>query len=501
MPIIFISSLPFGGGERLARKLAESLGYGFLSREDVVAKANEYGVPVGKLEVAMVKRPAVQERLARLKERYLAVATAVLCERAREGNLVYYGRAGHHLLPGVSHVLRVHVIPDPVQRLETAAQRIKLPEEKARKFLEEVDEDIRAWVRFVHGANLDDPSRYDYVVNLERTSLENAAAVLCTVAGLPDYQPTPASQKVMEDRLLQARARIQLVLDEGLADADLTVRASDGVVTVTYMPRQAHLAPRIADVLKELPECREVRCTMASTNILWIQERFDPASEVFRHVTELARRWGAAVELLQYRSGGEEGEVVPVNVAPAAALKAGTGGVEDDLPEAAAGGADRSFERTLEALVQEGRSGGGHTVAGGRDRLLGAISRSVPYSLVVVGDLFLDKSPAARTRMTRELAMFLTDHVKAPILSTADLSSKLHLGRREVLKSVAAGALLVLLYCAIFLRQEGLLNVLGGEAHKAAPWVASILVALLAPVVSVLYGTLLASAMKWLKMD
>jgi len=500
MPIIFISSLPFGGGERLARKLAERLGYGFLSREDVVAKATEYGVPVGKLEVAMVKRPAVQERLARLKERYLAVATSVLCERAREGDLVYYGRAGHYLLPGVSHVLRVHVIPDPVQRLETAAQRIKLPEEKARKFLAEVDEDIRAWVRFVHGVNLDDPTRYDYVVNLERTSLENAASVLCTVAGLPDYQPTPASRKVMEDRLLQARARIQLVLDEALSEADLTVRASDGIVTVTYMPRQAHLAPRIADVLKDLPECREVRCTMASTNILWIQERFDPASEAFRHVTEVARRWGAAVELLRYApEGPEEGEEAAPTPAPPAGKA--EGGVEDDLPEAQAGKADNSFERALDALVQEGRSGGGRTVAGGRERLLGAISITVPYSLVVVGDLFLDKSAAARTRMTRELAMFLADHVKAPVLSTADLSSRLHVGKEEVLKAVGAGIVLLLIFGLIFSRQEGLLSVLGGEAHKAAPWVASLLVAFLAPVVSVLYGSLLASAMKWLKMD
>jgi len=500
MPIIFISSLPFGGGDRLARRLAERLGYGFLSREDVVAKATEYGVPVGKLEVAMVKRPAVQERLARLKERYLAVATAVIAERAAGDNLVYYGRAGHHLLPGVSHVLRVHVIPDPAQRLATAIERVKVPEDKAQKFLAEVDEDIRAWVRFVHGVNLDDPTRYDYVVNLERTSLENAAAVLCTVAGLPDYQPTPASRKVMEDRLLQARARIQLVLDEELSEADLTVRASDGIVTVTYMPRQVHLAPRVAQVLKDLPECREVRCTMASTNILWIQERFDPASEAFRHVTEVARRWGAAVELLRYAPEGPEAgeEEAP---APAASAGKAEGGVEDDVAERPLPEACRLFRQTLAALVQRGQSGGAQVVAGGRDRLLGAISITVPYSLVVVGDLFLDKPAAARTRTTRELAMFLADHVKAPVLSTADLSSRLHVGKEEVLKALGTGIVLFLIYGVIFSRQEGLLSLLGGEAHKAAPWLASLLVAFLAPVVSVLYGSLLASAMKWLKMD
>lgn len=500
MPIIFISSLPFGGGERLARKLAESLGYGFLSREDVVAKANEYGVPVGKLEVAMVKRPAVQERLARLKERYLAVATSVLCERAREGNLVYYGRAGHHLLPGVSHVLRVHVIPDPVQRLETAAQRIKLPEEKARKFLAEVDEDIRAWVRFVHGANLDDPSRYDYVVNLERTSLENAAAVLCTVAGLPDYQPTPASRKVMEDRLLQARARIQLVLDEGLADADLTVRASDGIVTVTYMPRQAHLAPRIADVLKELPECREVRCTMASTNILWIQERFDPASEVFRHVTEVARRWGAAVELLRYApEGPEPGEAEAVPPAPVADKT--TGGVEEDVVERPLPEACRLFRQTLAALVQWGQSGGGQVVAGSRDKVLGAISPTIPYSLVIVGDVAAGKPAAVRTRATRDLAAFLAQHLKAPVVSAGDLEQRLRITPRDWVEGAAALGVVILGFILLFTHQETVLDLLGGATHTRMPWAGPLLVAAAAPLVAFLYGKVAGLILKAFKVE
>jgi hypothetical protein len=83
MPIIFVCSVPFSGGERVAKSLAQKLGYAYLSREDVVARANEAGIPVGKLEVAMVKKPAVQERLARLKDRYLAVATAGVARPTR----------------------------------------------------------------------------------------------------------------------------------------------------------------------------------------------------------------------------------------------------------------------------------------------------------------------------------------------------------------------------------------------------------------------------------
>lgn len=501
MPIIFVCSVPFSGGERLAKSLAQKLGYAYLCREDVVAGANEAGIPVGKLELAMVKKPAVQERMARLKDRYLAVATATICEQAQQGNLVYYGRAGHHLLPGVSHVLRVHVVPEHGQRVDAVMARLKLSRDKAEKFLGDIDGDIRSWVRFVHGVEMDDPSRYDFVINLENVSLENAAAALRSIAELSDFRPTPASQKAMVDRLLQARARIKLTLDERTADVDLTVRANDGVLTITYVPLQAKSAPFISEVLGDLPNCREIRCTMASTNILWIQEAFQPDSGTFREVNELARRWGAAVELLYYTPGDLPAEAISISVGHSAAIEARTGGVEDDVPDADSSSEEKGFQETLAALVREGRSGGGQIVSGNRDRLAAAISPSILYSLVVLGNLFRDKPGATRTRLERELSLFLADHVKAPVLSTSDLAAKLHLGGWEAARGLVAALVVVAIYLWVFSWQGGLINLLGGDAHKASPWIAAVLVALMAPLIAFLYGSVLASVMKWLKMD
>ena len=501
MPIIFVCGVPFGGGERLAKNLAQKLGYAYLSREDVVAKANECGIPVGKLEVAMIKRPVVQERMAKLKDRYLAVATATICEKAAQGGLVYYGRAGHYLLPGVSHVLRVRLIPEHAGRVEAVKERIKLSREKAEAFLKNVDDDIRSWVRFVHGVDMDDPSRYDFVVNLENVSLDNVATALCGIADLPDFRPTPASLRAMEDRLLQARVRIKLALDERTSDADITVRSTEGVVTITYMPRQAGLAHLIPQVLGDVPGCREIRCTMASTNILWVQEAFRADSETFRQVNELARRWGAAVELLLYKPGGEETEAMPLGLAPSVVARAGNGGVEDDVPATPPSPADSSFQETMEALVQEGRCGGGQRVSGGRERIGDAVNPSVAFSMVVVGDLFLEKPPAARTRLTRELTMFLAERMKAPVIQTGDLAARLHLGAREGFKAAAAAVLVVVIYVAVFFNQPALLDLLGGKVHEGAPWFSALAVALLAPVIALLYGTVLASVMKWLKMD
>lgn len=499
MPIVFICSVPFGGGERLAQSLAAKLGYAYLSREDVVAKANECGIPVGKLEVAMVKKPAVRERLARLKQRYLAVATDTICEKAAQGDLVYYGRAGHFLLPGVSHVLRVRVIPEQTQRLDAVVSRTKLSREKAEVFLSEIDDDIRAWVHFVHGADMDDLRKYDFVVNLENMSLENAATALCGIADLPDFKPTPVSRRAMEELLLQARARIRLALDERTAEADLTVRSSDGVVTITYMPRQASLAPVISEVLGDLPGCREIRCTVASTNILWIQEEFRPDAGALSQINELARRWGAAVELIRYRPQGGE-ETALARPVPGPRITPADGGVEEDVVETVSP-AERAFRETLERLVHEGRSGGGQTVSGSPDRLLAAVHPDISYSLVVLGDVFLDKPSAARTRMGRDLANFLAPKLKSPVIGTGELSAKLRLGAGQAARVAAALLAVVVIYVLIFQNQGPLIDLLGGASHKARPWAAPLIVALIAPLVAGLYGLVASALLRLIRLE
>ncbi len=502
MPIIFISSVPFGGGEALGKGLAAKLGCRYMGREEIIKAANECGIPVGKLEVATVKRPASQERMARLKERYLACATAAICEKAAEENIVYYGRAAHLLLPGVSHVLKVRIIPNHAQRVENAMQRTRLSKEKAETFLAEVDSDIRAWVRFVHGVDIDDQKAYDVIINLERTGLESATAALHSFAGLPDFKPTPASRKALEDRLLQSRARTALALDERTSGLDLTVRSSDGVATITYMPRQAEEAHAIPQVLVGLPGCRELHCTMASTNILWIQEDFQPDSRAFGEVTELARRWGAAVELLRYRPEGEgEIEAVTAGLAPLGHELRGDGGVEDDVQEKPTDEEDVAFSGTLETLVSVGLSGGGRSVVGPRERVLEAVSSAVPYSLIVVGDLYGRKAAGARTRMTREFASFLAGNLKTSVVSITELGERLRLKRGQVARFAAALVVVAILYAVLFLNQDTFLQFLGGEAHKARPWIAPLLIAVLAPLVAALYGSMAGFFLKLFKIE
>ena len=167
MAIIIISSTSAALRKEVSESLARKLGYPCLSREELTDQATAAGIPVGKLEMSIVKGPAQTERLARLKERYLAFITAGICEQAGEGNLVYHGRGGHFLMPNVAHIFRVRLVPNKEYRIQTKMRQLRLDRPKTEKFIEQVDQDIETWVHLIHGQDINDPRQYDLILNLE----------------------------------------------------------------------------------------------------------------------------------------------------------------------------------------------------------------------------------------------------------------------------------------------------------------------------------------------
>jgi hypothetical protein len=506
MPIVLISSSPHGAAEELARELERKTGWPLFSRQQLVEQAHDQGIRLSRLETSIVKSPVIPEKLAREKDLYLAFVTAKLYENASEGNLIYFGRAGHMLLPGVSHRLRVGLaVPRPV-RIDNVVRELNLTPEKAAEYIDQLDEDIEKWIHYVHRPDAKEPGQYDIFFNLQNMSLSNACMLLCETAGLPDFRPTPMSTKRLDDLYLASRAKLRLAEDEDTRSLDLGVRAVGGVVTVTYMPRQEKAAQSISRVLQDLEGCRENLCTMAETNILWIQEVFDPKAESFTQITRLAQRWGAAVELLrlapQNRNAQASASVQePSNPSqqPKPAQQVYTGGVEDDESEAPAD--DGGLALTQEELVAIGRSAGGFTVYGGASEVVEAVKENSHYSLVVLGDLFLNKGAETRKRQTREMGLTLRERLKAAVITVDELESRFLFGKKQAVKALLYGAAVACLYALVFYFQDPILNFLGGEMHAKWKWLASIFVALFVPLVAYAYGTVTGLVLKLIDID
>jgi cytidylate kinase len=505
MQLICISRGTLSGGKDIAVRLAEKLDYPCLSREDVIEEAIKEGIQVGKIETAMMKLSPFSERLSLEKEHYVAFSTAYLCDRALKGPLVYHGRTGHLLFPGISNILRVRVIADQEFRLRSAMQDLRVDRDKARRYLEQVDEDRRRWVRSMYGVSWDDAARYDVTINLEHFNAANASSALTSIAQLPDFQMTPASSKALEDLHLAAKARLLLARDERTYSANFKVRADKGIVTVTFLPQDARFAEVVPQILASLQGIRKVQTTLATSNILWIQQNYDVNTEAFRNVAEIALKWDAAVELL--RLSGETGGGIPENADIAAPETTGkrtgqkeyNGGIEDDI-EHTGGDDDGGMKNTIEELAKMGRSGGGRTVGGAQENLFDALNPQTPYTMVVVGDLFLSKGHAARVRMQRELKGLLSDKIKAPVVGTDELKPQFLFSKRDLFRLVGYLALVVLIYFLVFTHQMQILTFLSAPGWKAKV-LAAVAVFLFSPVVAYFYGTFSKIFLKLVKIE
>jgi len=251
MSIITISRGSFSGGKMLAQCLSQELGYRCIDREVIVERAAAHGVSQEELRDALQKPPTFLERIQHKKYLYLVLIQAALIEEVRTGNAVYHGNAGHLLLKGGPHILRVRIIAPMEFRLNMAQDRLKLDRFEALDYINRMDQDRRKWTQYLYGTDWGDAGNFDVVLNLESMKIAEAASVVSTLARQPCFEFTPACQAAMDDLALASRVRTQLALYESTAHMEVEVAASNGAV-------------RIAGAVSNAWEVEEVRLAAAA---------------------------------------------------------------------------------------------------------------------------------------------------------------------------------------------------------------------------------------------
>ncbi len=516
MQIICVSRGTQNAGRDLAQSLCKKLGHLCVSREQLIDAATSEGIAVGKLEMAMVRGRGFTQRLALERDHYLAFSRAYLCERALNESVVYHGRTGHLLLPGVGNILRVRVVQDLEARIRQVMRELSLERERAVRYIEDVDSDRERWVKNMYGVSLEEAVNYDFMLNLQHVGVENASSALVATSQLPDFQLTPVSIRLLKDLFLGATARMALARDERTYRAAVKVRADGGVVTVSYLPQDAGIASDIQRVLDAVPGIADLRITMATATLLWIQERFQPRSDLYDKVVEIATKWNAAVELVRLAPEAErpqQGGVMEAGAGPHALEGEADGGIEEDEPELESD--DGGVTSTLDELALAGRAGGGRSVFGGQRDLVEALDRNFPYTLVVVGEAFLSKAHAARLRATRDLRSFLSDRIRAPVVTGDELGAQYLFGRRDILRTAFYLLFTVALFYLVLTNQEVVLafmahtgwyadavrGTLLGRFEWMAKGLVSVVLVLFIPLVAYTYGRVASAFMKLIKME
>jgi cytidylate kinase len=215
LAIITISRGSLSGGRALAECLSARLGYPAVGREVLQEAAEAVGASEeafrGKFETA----PPLWGRLTKERKKYILAMQTSLAEWCTRGDLVYHGLSGHHLLKGISGILKVRLIaPMEIRVRALLESHPQLTPGEAEDFIKDVDNNRARWVRIMYGAEVSDPSIYDLTINLRTHTLQSACDTIATAVAQPQFHMTDEVEA--EIFAFAAECRDRLIHEKGV---------------------------------------------------------------------------------------------------------------------------------------------------------------------------------------------------------------------------------------------------------------------------------------------
>ena len=238
MAILTISQEMGSGGAEIGLTVATRLGYTCVDNEELLSRAQRYGLAEDRLSHLADSRPSWAERFDGETRRYIVALQAVLWEFAQDDEVVLMGRGGQWLLRDVPHVLRVRIMapfPLRVTRLtETLAAQgqERVTPKIVAQFIRRDDIQKAARMHYLFAVELKDPSLYDVLINTATLSRETAVQLLVKVARQPDFATTDAARQLVADRVLASQVEVALAGHPSLRWHWIGVEASHGEVTL-----------------------------------------------------------------------------------------------------------------------------------------------------------------------------------------------------------------------------------------------------------------------------
>ena len=211
MAIITISRGSYSNGKKVAEKVAERLGYKCISREILLDASKRFHIPEVQLIRAIHDAPSILDRFKHGKHIFVAYIRSALASRAVGDNIVYHGLAGHFLLTGVPHVLKIRIIADMADRVEAETQREHISVDDARTLLEKDDHERRKWSKVLYGFDPWDSSLYDLIIHIHKLTVSDAVDFICQAAFNKQFKTTESGRQKMEDLALACQVKAALV--------------------------------------------------------------------------------------------------------------------------------------------------------------------------------------------------------------------------------------------------------------------------------------------------
>jgi len=216
--VVITLARQFGsGGEEIARKVAQSLGYDYVDKELIAAVAQEARVDeaevhrldergrhpithflmkylIGERHIIPgwagdyawsdeIEIDAVKDGISRLSLRASRVFFESAIKKLGErGNVVMVDRGAGIVLARKSHVLSVCIRAPIEYRLQRVMQELNLARDDALKLMEQMDTQRTRYIKQNYGVSWDEPQLYHLILDTGRICQETASLIICQAA-------------------------------------------------------------------------------------------------------------------------------------------------------------------------------------------------------------------------------------------------------------------------------------------------------------------------------
>jgi cytidylate kinase len=126
---------------------------------------------------------------------YLEALKSFITEIAQEHSVVIHGRGSQFILKSHPKSLHVSVVAPLEFRLKRVMETMKINEIDARQEMIRFDNSSREFMKRFFGAEIEDPTNYDIVINIAHFGFENAASIIIQTLALKQAGGVDAASK------------------------------------------------------------------------------------------------------------------------------------------------------------------------------------------------------------------------------------------------------------------------------------------------------------------
>ena len=187
MTVITISREYGSGGDQLAEKVAQALGYHLVDKAFVSAVLCQYGLT--EFDSEYEKQPGFWEGFdtekAERRETMVRMLNEVVRAVARHGNVVILGRSGYAILAGLADVLHVRLQAPLDDRIELVRNATNVSLLEATALVKENDKMRKAFVESFYRVPWESALAFDIALNTSRVPVNVATDWVIQAAKLP----------------------------------------------------------------------------------------------------------------------------------------------------------------------------------------------------------------------------------------------------------------------------------------------------------------------------